>query len=117
MTALKTEFCVPPFLCLYCVDVDDLHGTESTSMPKSLPLYFPAKEPQDVFTPLDPTVVELKNILKLDKNAPTYIRAPVATSKTTLAIYLATKYKDQFTMVQTAASEEDQTRKNIVKAI
>ena len=98
------------------VDVDDLHITESTSMPKNLPLYFPAKEPQDVFIPLDSTVAELKKILKLDKNAPTYIRAPVATGKTTLAIYLATKYKDEFTMVQTA-SEEDQTRKNIVKAI
>lgn len=96
--------------------LDGLQITASRSRTKELALSEPARESEDVFIPLESTVKALKKIIKEERGAPTFIRAPVAAGKTTLALYLADKYKHEFVIVDLDDSEEGM-RKNIVRAI
>ena len=84
---------------------------------KDLALAAPAEEESNVFIPLEKTVVKLRKIV-LDKQdgSVTFIRAPVATGKTTLAKYLATSRSKEFVMAEMAVEEED-IRKNIIKTV
>ena len=75
--------------------LDDLQKTTAASrsiITKELALSKPAREAECVFIPLDSTVKALKKIIEEKRGAPTFIRAPVAAGKTTLALYLADKY-------------------------
>ena len=83
---------------------------------KELALSEPAREADDVFIPLESTVEALKKIIEEEDGAPTFIRAPVAAGKTTLALYLAIKHKHEFVMVDLAVDEEG-LRKEIAQAI
>ena len=97
--------------------LDGLQITASRSRTKELPLSEPAREAKDhVFIPLESTVEALKKIVEEELGAPTFIRAPVAAGKTTLALYLAYKYKHEFVIADLHDSEEGM-RKNIVRAI
>ena len=86
----------------------DLEITKSTSSSRQrdLPLADPANVDEDVFIPLEATVTLIKDIVA-SKGSATFIRAPVAAGKTTLAKYLAAKHKNEFVMVDMVDKEEE----------
>jgi len=81
-------------------------GGRSSSREKELPLYRPAHEDENVFIPLEATVSVIKDLVRMHDGSPTFIRAPVAAGKTTLAKYLAEKHSDEFLMVPVVDTEE-----------
>ena len=68
---------------------------------KQLPLLRPAHEERNVFIPLSDTADKIIKLLDLEEGTPTFIRAPVASGKTTMARFLACnpRYSDKFVMV------------------
>ena len=84
---------------------------------KELPLGDPAEESSNVFISLEATVERIKRLLEVrNKGSATFIRAAVATGKTTLAKYLAISHSDEFIMTQMAKKEDD-IRRNIIETI
>ena len=85
---------------------------------KQLPLGAPADGQSDVFISLDNTVNELLSILAIsNKGNATFIRAAVATGKSTLARYMVRRFPDRFVMIRVLPSNSDEDiRKKIVKA-
>ena len=82
-----------------------------------IPTDTPADADTDVFIPLDRTVRELKKILALPGSHITFIRAPVASGKTTLAKFLTTKCSNEFVKVRgNAFNSKDQWCRNIIEA-
>ena len=85
-------------------------------------LYIPTSRPadpeKDVFISLDDTVRKPKQILNESSRGGdniTFMRAPVAAGKTTLAIYLTTTYKNEFVQVDFGTTE-DEWKTNIINA-
>ena len=99
---------------------DDIPAIRLSSSGRQLiiPLEEPADEETDVFIPLDETVQAMKALIAQAKNERqhvVFIRAPVASGKTTLANYLTKKHCDEFVPVSPGISEE-MWCKNLVKA-
>ena len=90
-------------------------GSRSSSRYRELPLTRPADEEEDVFIPLEATVLKIKALVARDRGSPTFIRAPVAAGKSTLANHLAAKYDNEFVMVPVIDSEEG-LMENIIEA-
>jgi len=97
-------------------DTIQVAASRSSSRNKTLPLGFPAKEEEDVFIPLESSVEMIKSIVAIKKGHVTFIRAPVAAGKTTLAKYLATKHDADFVMAKVVEFKEEMEQ-NIIKAI
>ena len=93
-----------------------LAKSASSSRDKELPLDNPAEAGSTVFIPLEATVDKLKQIVYNKKGSATFIRAPVAAGKTTLAKYLAISHSDEFVLAEVDRREED-IRNNIIDAI
>lgn len=85
---------------------------------KQLPLLRPAHEERNVFIPLSDTADKIIKLLDLEEGTPTFIRAPVASGKTTMARFLACnpRYSDKFVMVEGTPNEEQELRKRIIEA-
>jgi len=81
----------------------------SSTLARQIPKIGPAFESTNVFIPLESTAQTLIKLVDVDKSSfghTTFVRAPVAAGKTTLAKYLATRHSDRFPMVDTTSSEE-----------
>lgn len=87
-------------------------------MTKRLALYRPADEEENVFIPLSETADQILQLLDLDEGTPTFIRAPVASGKTTVARFLASnpKYADKFAIVEGTPNKEEQIVRGIIEA-
>mmetsp|Transcript_14808 Transcript_14808/g.33613 ORF Transcript_14808/g.33613 Transcript_14808/m.33613 type:complete len:616 (+) Transcript_14808:106-1953(+) len=84
----------------------------------NIPLANPAEEERDVFIPLNKTVAALKALIaqaRDDGENVVFIRAPVASGKTTLANYLRKKHSDKFVYVDFATSQ-DQWYQHVIDA-
>ena len=78
----------------------------------------PAEEERDVFIPLNKTVAALRALIAQAEDEGenvVFIRAPVASGKTTLANYLRKKHSDKFVYVDFATSE-DQWYQHVIDA-
>mmetsp|Transcript_45765 Transcript_45765/g.111584 ORF Transcript_45765/g.111584 Transcript_45765/m.111584 type:complete len:603 (-) Transcript_45765:1699-3507(-) len=75
-----------------------------------------AKEGEDVFIPLSETVVKLNQLIEqAKKDKILFIRAPVASGKTTLARYLVTKHGDKFVQV-VPGTTDNMWYRHVIKA-
>ena len=84
----------------------------------NIPLANPAEEERDVFIPLNKTVAALRALIAQAEDEGenvVFIRAPVASGKTTLANYLRKKHSDKFVYVDFATSE-DQWYQHVIDA-
>ena len=78
-----------------------------TAGSRTLPLRDDVAHPsENVFIPLDATAKEIQKLV-FEGEQITFVRAPVAAGKTTLANYLATTFPEKFVLVETGQTEDE----------
>jgi hypothetical protein len=110
--------CNPLIASLHCFRFtgsgSDGSSSSTSERSRSLALDVPAVEATDVFISLDTTVDGIHKLVEdTSCGAAVFIRAPVATGKSTLAVYLARKHPDLYIKVATGENEAE-WRRNII---
>ena len=91
-------------------------ASADTARSRTLPPGDPfANTDEHVFIPLDDTAQKLMKLVFEEPGQITFVRAPVASGKSTLANFLAKSIPEKFALVETAVTEE-QWEQNFIKA-
>jgi hypothetical protein len=95
---------------------ETLASVDLNASTRQLALDVPAVEATDIFISLNTTVDAIhKLVQQTNRGAALFIRAPVATGKSTLATYLASHHPDRYIKVATGETEADY-RNNIIRS-